>query len=1354
VRDGLKPVQRRILYTMDELSLRHTQPYKKSARIVGECMGKYHPHGDAPVYETMVRMAQDFSMRYLLVDGQGNFGCFAGSTRVRLADGSSKSFEELVEDDTQGKTHITYTVGAAGEVQMAPIHAPRLTKKNAPVVKVTLDNGEEIVCTPDHRFMLRDGSYCEAKDLQPNTSLMPFYSRPYAGDDVNLRGYEQIYQPATNEWQFAHHLADAYNLASGVYTRSAGKVRHHRDFNKLNNDPRNVVRMQWADHRRLHIELLDHLWADDDFRQQMSAMLAGLWDRSDFREKTIAAIRERNRRLWRDPEYRARRGAAVAELWNDPAFRAKIMQRASEACVLRHGTAEQRDPIIQGQREALRRMWQDPAYRAFQSAQMRDISNRLWADPQHRARISEHSRRQWTDEYRARKSAESRAQWEVPAYRDRMARSSAERWNDPTYRSKFEGHHAANGRRAAQSRFLSMAKRAIDRDGDLTAAGYDRERRATGINTIIGFEKGLARFYDGDFAAAKAAALAHQDRLNHRVVSVEPAGFADVYDLTVDDSHNFALAAGVFVHNSVDGDPPAAMRYTEARMAQIAEELLADIDKNTVDFVPNFDESLKQPSVLPAKVPNLLVNGSAGIAVGMATNIPPHNLTEVADAAIYLIDHYDACISKGVPFDLVWDRAMNLTVDDATVAKAYEALPRTFQAQIRAEAAKASKAKTPAVAELNHALLEYVNATIDIVPDKLMEFVRGPDFPTGGIIHGLDGIKQAYTTGHGRIVIDSKVEIEEVRGGRFHLIVRELPFQVNKATLIERIAELVRERKIPGIDGISDLRDESDRDGMRIVIELKRDARPQQIINILNKHTAMRTTFSVNMLALVDGQPRVLTLKMALLHYLNYRKQVLTRRTQFELDKARAREHILQGLKIALDHLDAVIQTIRQAKDSPTARTELMAKFKLTEAQAEAILDMQLRRLAALERQKILQELKDVLAQIKKLEDLLANPLKILKLVREDLVELKTKYGDARRTQIQAKEAADLTLEDLIPDQEVVIIVTRRDYVKRLPSDTYRVRGRGGKGSLGTVSREDDGVQHLLVASTHDDILFFTNRGRVFQAKAHELPDQGRSARGMPLINFIKVAPDETVTAMVRVSDFARGGYFVFVTRKGEVKRVKLDEFAAVRSAGLIAMLLEGDDELVRARRSNGDQDVVLVSKNGQAMRFGEDEIRASSRASGGVRGMRLDKGDAVVAAEVVQPGAELLIVSERGFGKRTDLDEFPIHGRGGGGVKAMTVSAKAGKIATARIVRPIDEVMVISAEGQVLRTSVDGISNQGRAAQGVILMNLAASDRVAAVAILDGAIDRSGNGNGHTNGAALKAAAKPAKPRSDGKSK
>jgi DNA gyrase subunit A len=812
-----------------------------------------------------------------------------------------------------------------------------------------------------------------------------------------------------------------------------------------------------------------------------------------------------------------------------------------------------------------------------------------------------------------------------------------------------------------------------------------------------------------------------------------PHGDAPVYDTMVrlaqDFSMRYPLVDGQGNFGSVDGDPPAAMRYTEARLTALAEELLVDIDKDTVDFVPNFDDTLKQPVVLPAKVPNLLVNGSAGIAVGMATNIPPHNLNEIADAAIYIIDHYDACIAKGVPFDLVWARAMNLVVDDTTFAEAFAKLSRTVQAEIRARATKELKSKDLTSAQTTHAFLEYVNDMIDITPDKLLEFVKGPDFPTGGIVHGIEGIRQAYTTGHGRIVVGSRVEIEEVRSGRFHLIVKELPFQVNKATLVERIAELVRERKIPGIDGISDLRDESDRDGMRVVIELKRDARPQQIVAILDKHTAMRSAFSVNMLALVDGQPRVLTLKMALLHYLNYRKQVLTRRTRFELEKARQRAHLLEGLKIALDNLDAVIQTIRQAKDTPAARAALVAKFKVTQIQAQAITDLTLGRLAALERQKILQELKDTLATVKKLEDLLANPQKILRLVRDDLVELKQKFGDPRRTQLSAGEASDLTLEDLIPEQEVVIIVTHRDYVKRLPSDTYRVRGRGGKGSMSTVTREDDGVQHLLVCSTHDDVLFFTNRGRVFQTKAHELPDAGRYARGMPLINFIKIDPNESVTAALAVRDFARGGFLVFVTKKGEVKRVELSEFESVRSNGLNAMPLEGDDELVAVRRTSGQQDVMIFSRAGQAIRFPDDQIRIASRASGGSRGMRLAPNDVVVALAVAEPGAEVLIVSERGFAKRTDIADFRVAGRGGLGVRAMSIVEKNGPVVAARTVRPEDEVMVISAEGQVLRTAVDGISNVGRAAKGVILLNLAPTDRVAALAVLRAADAKPDNG-------------------------
>ncbi|HEY3078513.1 MAG TPA: DNA gyrase subunit A [Chloroflexota bacterium] len=1322
VRDGLKPVQRRVLYAMDELGVRPTTPYKKSARIVGEVLGKYHPHSDAPVYETMVRLAQEFSMRYPLVDGQGNFGCFTGSTRVRLADGSSRSFLELVADDADGKTHFTYAVGPDGQVVMAPIRAPRLTKRDVPVVKVTLDSGDEVVCTPDHRFMLRDGTYREAQDLRPDDRLMPFVSRLYDGADRNLRGYEEVHQPATDGWTFAHHLADEYNLRNRDYARSAGRVRHHRDLNKLNNDPRNVQRMQWSDHRHLHVTLLDELWSDQAFRQRMRQMMAAQWDDPSFREQTVKAIGERNRRLWQDPEYRARRTAAVMALWDDPEFREQILRRALEASVLRYGTPEQKAPIVRAQREALARMWQDPAYRAFQSELMRETSNRLWADPEHRRRISERARGQWTDEYRAEKSALGKRQWEDPAYREHMSRLSAQRWEDPVYRAKFDGHLVANGRRAARSRFLCVARRAFERDGELTFDGYERERRATGISTIIGFEKGLARFCDGSIAIAAQMAQAHTGRLNHRVVSVELAGQADVYDLTVDGLHNFALAAGVFVHNSVDGDPPAAMRYTEARLSPIAEELLADIDRNTVDFRANFDGSLREPTVLPGKLPNLLVNGSVGIAVGMATNIPPHNLSEVIEALVLMIDRYGGAVQRGLPFDLVWSRVIRGTTEAEVLQGALGALPRALLGQVRAEAQKLFQ--RPTEEQIAEALLNHVDQAVDVTPDELLRHVTGPDFPTAGLILGDEGITQAYTTGHGRIVIRAKAHTEELKGNREAIVVSELPYQVNKATLVERIADLVRDKRV---DGISDMRDESDRQGMRLVIELKRDTNARAVLNQLFKMTALQTAFSINMLALVDGQPRVLTLKQILLQYLNWRRQVLTRRTEFELEKARARAHILEGLKIALDHLDEVIRIIRGSRDTETARGTLMQRFSLSEVQTNAILDMQLRRLAALERQKILDELKEVRAVVARLEDLLANPVKILFLARDELVQLKEKYGDARRTRILHDVSGDLSDEDLVPDQDVVVISTVRDYVRRLPGDAFKVRS-SSRALPQTISREDDAIRHLTIANTRNTVLFFSNKGRVYAVKCHEVPEAQAKARGLPLASVTGISREEKVTAVVSLRDFDQGGHFVLVTRLGEAKRIRVEEYRTTRAAGVIAMDLEAKDELVWVGYTPGGKQIMVLTEQGQSIRFKEDDLRSASRVSGGVRAIKLAPGDHVVDANVVDEDGDVLLVTGRGFGKRVPAQQFAIQGRGGGGIRAISVTPKSGPVVVSRIVRPGDEVMIASRDGLVVRTAVLAVPPVGRPAQGALIVQLDAKDQVAAMARLRATVEDDGD--------------------------
>jgi len=626
-----------------------------------------------------------------------------------------------------------------------------------------------------------------------------------------------------------------------------------------------------------------------------------------------------------------------------------------------------------------------------------------------------------------------------------------------------------------------------------------------------------------------------------------------VYDTLVrmaqDFNLRYPLVDGQGNFGSVDGDGAAAMRYTEARLATIADELLADIDKRTVDFQPNYDASTQEPRVLPARLPNLLINGSAGIAVGMATNIPPHNLNEICDAIVHVIDHPDANV------------------------------------------------------------------------EDLLEIVKGPDFPTGGAILGREGIKAAYATGRGRVVIRAKAFVEESqRGGRYQIVVTELPYQVNKAALLERMADLVKDGKL---DGISDLRDESDRSGMRAVIELKRDAQPMKVLNNLFKHTALQQTFGVNMLALVENgtQPRVLTLKRALQEYIAHRQEVITRRTAFELERARRRAHILEGLKIALDRIDEVIATIRRSRTTETARQNLMSGFTLTEMQANAILDMRLARLAALERKKIEDELKEVRAEIKRLETLLADPNLILNVIREDLVHLKDKYGDERRTRIQDISGV-LSEEDLIPEVDVLVTLTSRGYVKRIADGVYRTQHRGGKGITGVTMRDEDNIQHILTANTMDSLLVFTNRGKVYHLKVHELPDSGRTAKGVPIVNLMNIQPDETVTTMLRIKDFSSATYLFFTTKLGRVKRATLDQFQSVRSSGLIAIGLEQRDELAWVRMTGGADDIVLVTEQGQAIRFHESDARAMGRPAAGVIGIRLAPKDLVISSEVVLPAS------------------------------------------------------------------------------------------------------------------------------------
>jgi DNA gyrase subunit A len=929
VRDGLKPVQRRILYTMLEEGLRNDRPFRKSANVVGVVMAKYHPHGDVPIYDALVRLAQDFAARYPLVQGQGNFGCFAGDTKVELYSGEQKPFTELVEMAHKGLRAEIFTVDPHRNVRIKPLRAPRLVRRNDPVVKVTLESGAEIVCTPDHRFMLRDGTYREAQQLKAKDQLMPF-------------------------------------------SRSAIPERLHRT------------------------------------------------------------------------------GA-----------------------------------------------------------------------------------------------------FPIPA------------------------------------------------------------------------------------------------SLTQKVSKVEPAGRADVYDLTVDLTQNFALAAGVFAHNSIDDDPPAHMRYTEARLAAIATEMLADIDKETVDWAPNYDNRHQQPTVLPARVPNLIVNGSAGIAVGMATNIPPHNLREIVTATKRLIDDPD------------------LTTDD------------------------------------------------------LCETVIGPDFPGGGVIYRfdeqrnvetgaaerVDAIRRAYAQGRGRIIARAKAHNEQLRGNRDAIIVTELPYAVNKASLIEKIADLVQNKKLAGI---SDIRDESDREGMRIVIEIKRDDDATLVLNNLYKHTAMQSAFNFNMLALVDQQPRTLSLKEILQHHVDHRREVIRRRTDHDLRKAKERAHILEGFKIAHDHIDEIIKLIRAHKGQETLLVgKLREGFGLTELQAKAILDMQLRRLSGLERQKLDDDYRETIKLISELESILASPRRILALIKQDLDEIATKYGDDRRTEIVDDTPRQLSAEELVADEDVVITVSSRNYVKRMPLSTYRAQHRGGRGVIGMATRDEDDVEYLLVARSHDRLYVFTDRGRVFALKAFELPDASRTAKGTPIQNILEaMQAGERVSALVALRDGSTAEHLVMATRKGFVKKTPLSEYKNVRRAGLIAIALRKGDQLAWVAPCTAQDRILLATRKGKAITFKATDARPMGRQTQGVTGIRLQKGDEVVGMGIARPRTEALSVTENGFGKRTAVAEFPTQGRGGQGVILAALSPKTGNVAAIQMVdEGTQEILLITSNGVVIRTPLEQVRVLGRATMGVKVM-------------------------------------------------
>lgn len=1168
VRDGLKPVHRRILYSMHEMGLRPTAKTQKSAKVVGYVLGNYHPHGDTAAYDSMVRMAQDFSLRYPLVNGQGNFGCFTKDTKVKLTDGRDATFGELVREHKEGKKNYTYTVNKSGFISVAEIKNPRLTIKNAELVKVVLDNGEEITCTLNHLFMLRDGTYREAQNLSSGDSLMPLYQKiSEKTDRLNRDGYALIYQNKKDEWVPAHHLADNYNLTNSAYTKSAGRVRHHKDFNKLNNNPDNIIRVGWGEHWKIHY--------------------------------TQASSQHKN------PEYRKKIAEGRNNYWANPINKAKKAEETSVRNI---------------------KNWKDDTYREKMVQFLSDVNKKYIAEhPEKRA------------EFSARLTQTLKRQWQNPSYRALMHEKII----------KANKNHTTN--KTGKLKFLNICKEVLDRQVNLSRDHYEKLRSEIypyGAAPL--WETGLNKYFNGD-----SNLVFHEINKNHKVVRVETISHKeDVYDLTIEGSHNFALAAGVFVHNSIDGDSAAAYRYTEARLAPISEQLLADIDKQTVDFMDNFDGTMKEPTVLPTRIPNLLINGSMGIAVGMATNIPPHNLTEVLDALVFLADNKDADLSD------------------------------------------------------------------------LTQFIKGPDFPTGGVIYNEKDITTAYATGRGPIIMRGQADIVENKKG-YQIIISEIPYQVNKAELIKHIADLVlgKEKKI---EGIKDVRDESDREGLRIAIDLKQDAFPKKVLNQLFKYTELQKSFHFNMLALVDRgmQPQILGLKGLLEKFIEHRREVITRRTKFDLQKAKDRAHILEGLKKALDHIDAIIKIIRASASKEDAFNNLIKKFKFSDKQATAILEMKLQALAGLERKKIDEELKEKMELIAYLEGLLASPKKLLGVIKDEFKEIREKYGDERRTKVIKSALREIGEDELMPEEDSLFMITHSGYIKRMQPEGLKSQKRGGKGLIGMATKEEDVVSQFFMANTHDSLLFFTNSGKVFQTKGYEVPESSRQSKGKAIVNFLNTSPNETITAVVPIPKDQKGGYLFMATANGVIKKVDADAFSQVRSNGMIAIKLKGNDELGWVLSTSGNDQVMLVTSGGNAIRFKEKDVRPMGRGASGVIGVRMDKDEKVVGADVVPSGVEkglkILAVMGNGYGKRTDLKFYKIQGRGGRGIMTAKITPKTGKLVSAHITSEENkELIAVSRKGVVIRTSIESVSVLGRATQGVRIMRVESGDGLASVVVV-----------------------------------
>ncbi len=1292
---------------------------------VSNCIGKYHPHGDQSVYGTVVRLAQDFSMRYTLVDGQGNFGCFTGETKIKMLDGTEKTFAELAELP-KDEVFYVYSVDKNGKIVVGEGRFSRITKRNAEIIEVVLDNDAKIRCTPDHRFLLRNGIYKEAKDLTTEDSLMPGYFQT-APVKAGLNEYLQIWQPNAEKYDFVHCLADEFNREKGLAKNFKGAfVRHHKNFDRFDNRPVNIERMDFLEHLHLHAERIGELWQSDEFRQAQSKGVKNYYAenpqvleerREQFikQNKNETFRRENGRRISKvlkqshakNPQLAQDISSRMKVLWADEDYRRK-MSEALSGIEKRPLSAQEKTRVAKIISEKSRAMWGDDAKRI----EIVEAITCALSSETVRAKMSENSKRLWqTEEYRAKYAGDhfskmAKSFWAKPeAKKIHRQKIIEQRSHSEFVEAQIEGVKKSNRQRLLENpnmmsemaqlsadslrakwkdenyKIQIMRKR-LSRYGSMLLAEYGREhitpeiyQKRRDANWIPKFEKVAVYFESFD------EFLNVSENYNHKILQINRVGeTADVYDITVDEHHNFLLADGIFVHNSIDGDNAAAMRYTEVRMAKLTAELLNDIEKETVDFQPNYDESLSEPKVLPTRFPNLLINGSEGIAVGMASKIPPHNLTEVLDATIALL-------------------------------------------------------KKP-----------------EITIDELIKIIPGPDFPTAGFIYGRDEIHRAYHTGRGIIQMRARAGIDRVgRGEREKdaVVVTEIPYQVNKARLIEKIAELVHEKKL---DGISELRDESNREGMRIVIELKRDAVAQVVLNKLYKLTQMQSSFGIINLAIIDGQPKILNLKQILEAFIEFRREVVRRRTEYDLRKAQARAHILEGLNKAIDALDYIIPLIRNSRNTEESKQWLTGKFAtlhevknwksvdstktlsgflkdlekvvasigFTDIQAQAILDMQFKRISSLERQKIIDELETILKYIAELEAILQNEPLLRQVIIDELYEVKRMFGDARKTEI-VDAGVELRIEDLIPDEDVAITVTNAGYIKRTPVSVYSKQGRGGKGRLGAKAKNEDFVEHLFIASTHASLMIFTDDGQVFKMKVHEIPEADPSARGKAVVNLVQLSGERKLVAVMAVRDFSEETYLTMVTKQGIIKKSSLADYQNIRAMGINAINIDAGDELLDVIRTNGSQQILIATHDGMAVRFNETDVRPMGRVARGVRGVNLRKGDFVVSVLAVSTeGTEkILTVSEKGFGKQTVVGSYRLTKRGGKGVINMKATAKTGKVVASFPVEDDSEIMIITQQAKLIRIGVDKIREVSRNTQGVMLIRTGEDDLVTSASLL-----------------------------------